>query len=150
MPQSYCNLLYHIVYSTKDRHPWLNGDMRQRVHAYLGGAIRNEGGIALIINGTADHVHLLAKLRQDKAVSDVVRCMKASSSGWIRDNFADLRQFRWQNGYAAFSLSTLQVPKTRQYIANQEEHHKRRSFKEELIALLRANGIEYDERYLWV
>ena len=150
MPQSYCNLLYHIVYSTKDRHPWLTGDTRQRVHAYLGGVIRSEGGIALIINGTTDHVHLLAKLRQDGAVSDVVRNMKANSTNWIRDNFADLDRFRWQNGYAAFSLSTSQVPKTRQYIANQEQHHKKRSFKDEFIALLRANEIEYDERYLWV
>ncbi len=116
----------------------------------MGGAIRKEGGVALIINGTADHVHILAKMRQDKAVSDIARSIKANSSGWIRDNFADLRRFRWQNGYAAFTVSTSQVPRTHYYIANQEEHHKKRSFKEELRALLRANGIEYDERYLWV
>jgi len=85
MARSYCNLLYHIVFSTKDRDPWLEADLRTRCSAYLGGAIRDEGGIALIVNGTYDHVHILAKLRQDKAVSDVVRDVKSNSSGgWFR------------------------------------------------------------------
>ena len=149
MPQSYCSLVYHIVYSTKDRVPWLKGDTVHRVHEYLGGAIRKERGAALIVNGTADHVHLLASLRQDKAVSDVVRAIKSNSSGWLRDNFVNLRRFRWQAGYAAFSVSKSDVPKVRHYIANQEAHHKKRTFKEELVALLQAHRIEYDERYLW-
>ena len=129
MPQSYCSLIYHIVYSTKDRVPWLKGDVLRRVHEYLGGAIRKERGTALIVNGTPDHVHVLASLRQDKAVSDVVRAIKANSSGWLRENFVDLRRFRWQTGYAAFSVSKSDVPKVRRYIANQEEHHKKRTFK---------------------
>ena len=146
MPQSYCSLVYHIVYSTKDRRSWLNGEVRQRAHEYLGGTIRREGGAALIVNGPADHVHILARLRQDKAVSDVVRALKANSSGWLRAKFAD---FREQTGYAAFSVSKSDVPKVRRYIANQEAHHKKRTFKEELVALLQAHRIEYDERYLW-
>jgi putative transposase len=81
MGSSYCNLLYHIVFSTKNREPWLAPDFRRRVHQYLGGAIRDEGGIAMIINGTGEHVHILAKLRQDKALSKLIGEIKANSSG---------------------------------------------------------------------
>jgi putative transposase len=149
MSKSYCNLIYHLVFSTKDRHPWLRNDIRTRTYEYLGGAIRDEGGIALVVGGTTDHVHILAKLRQDKAVSGVLRDIKSNSSGWIHRTFAKLPQFGWQAGYGGFSVSASQVEKVRQYVVKQEEHHKTQSFKEEYIALLDAHGIEYDERYLW-
>ena len=149
MPQSYCSLTYHLVYSTKDRKPWLRDEVRTRTHEYLGGTIRDEGGAALIVGGTSDHVHILARLRQDKAISDVLRDLKSNSSGWIHKTFPNLLQFRWQTGYGAFTVSTSQIEKTRQYILEQETHHKKRSFKEEFIALLKAHTIEYDERSLW-
>ncbi len=149
MPQSYCNLLYHFVFSTKGRQPWLHDETLARAHQYLGGAIRDEGGIALIVGGTSDHVHILAKLHQDKAVSAVIRNIKSNSSGWIHKTFTELPQFGWQAGYGAFTVSASQVEKAREYILKQEEHHKTRSFQEEFIALLKAHGIEYDERYLW-
>ena len=149
MGHSYTNLLYHIVFSTKERRPWLDNEISVRLYEYLGGAIRSEGGTSMGINGCADHVHLLAKLRQDKAVSDVLRTIKANSSGWIHHTFADARGFGWQAGYGAFSVSQSQVDTVRRYIGNQQEHHTRLSFKEEFIALLEANEIEYDVRYLW-
>ena len=149
MSKSYCNLLYHIVFSTKDREPWLRPEMGPRVHQYLGGAIRDEGGIALAVNGTADHVHILAKLRQDKAVSDVLRAIKANSSGWIHDTFRDRIAFHWQSGYGAFTVSQSQVERVRGYVLNQEEHHRIVSYQEEFVALLKAHGLEFDERYLW-
>jgi len=149
MSQSYCNLLYHLVFSTKHREPWLHDDISTRTHKYLGGALRRERGVALIVGGTSDHVHILAKLRQDKPVSDVLRDIKSNSSGWIHETFADLPQFGWQTGYGAFTVSSSQVEKVRRYILKQEQHHKKRSFKDEFIALLDAHGIEYDERYLW-
>jgi putative transposase len=98
MSSSYCNLLYHIVFSTKRREPWLTPEIRARTHEYLGGAIRNEEGIAMIINGTADHVHILAKLRQDKAIPKVVGELKANSSGWISRTFKGAVRFGWQEG----------------------------------------------------
>jgi REP element-mobilizing transposase RayT len=149
MSHTYTNLLYHIVFSTKDRRAWLDEEIAPRLYEYLGGAIRSAGGIAICINGAIDHLHALAKLRQDKAVSDVLRELKANSSGWVHRTFPPLRDFAWQTGYGAFSVSQSQVEKVKGYIANQKVHHQRVSFKEEFIALLEAHGIEYDEKYLW-
>ena len=150
MSHTYTNLLYHIVYSTKDRHPWLDATILSRMCEYLGGAIRDEGGIALLINGMPDHIHILAKLRQDKAVSDVVRDIKANSSGWVHREFPECSQFEWQTGYGAFTVSVSQLEKVREYIRNQVEHHRRMSFREEFVGFLKAHGVEFDERYLWV
>lgn len=149
MAHTYTQLLFHIVFSTKDRHPWLTADIRSRVHDYLGGAIRSEGGHSILIGGVDDHVHLFAKLRQDKAISDIIRNIKANSSGWIHKTFPLLRDFEWQRGYGAFTVSFSQSPKLKTYIANQEEHHKKQSYREECLILLRNHGVEVDEQYLW-
>ena len=111
MAHTYTSLLYQIVYSTKDRHGWLTPDIRGRVHEYLGGAIRKEGGHSIIVGGVEDHVHLFAKLRQDKALSDTIRDIKANSSGWIHEQFPQLRDFAWQRGYGAFTVSGSQSGK---------------------------------------
>jgi len=116
---SYTNLLYHFVFSTKRREPSLHADLRPRLYEYLGGGIRDEKGIALAINGMADHVHILAKLRQDKAVSDMLRGIKANSSGWIHRTSPDLERFAWQEGYGAFSVSQSQVERVKEYIRHQ-------------------------------
>ena len=149
MGHSHTNLVYHIVFSTKGRQPLLTTDIRPRLFDYVGGAIHSEGGAPISINGVADHIHLLVTLRQDKALSDVLRTIKANSSGWIHRTFAGLEGFAWQNGYGAFSVSQSQVERAKYYIANQERHHQRKSFKEEYVALLEAHGISYDEKYLW-
>jgi REP element-mobilizing transposase RayT len=149
MGHSYTNLIYHIVFSTKGRRPRLDSQISIRLYEYLGGAIRSEGGTSLGINGCVDHVHLLARLGQNRAVSDVLRAIKANSSGWIHRSFRGMRDFEWQRGYGAFSVSQSQVGTVQRYIDNQREHHKTLSFKEEFVALLTANGIDYDERYLW-
>ncbi len=149
MPHSYVNLLYHIVFSTKDRQPLITETHETRLYEYIGGTIRGLGGIALQINGVADHVHVLAKLRQDKALSDVLRDLKANASGWLHDVFPELKQFAWQNGYGAFTVSATQVEAVRRYIANQKTHHQQQSFEDEFVQLLKTHDIEYDERYLW-
>ena len=133
---------------TIEREPWLTAAIRPRIHQYLGGAIRNEHGIALIVNGTADHVHILAKLRQDKALSKVIGELKANSSGWVSRTFKQALGFAWQEGYGAFTVSESQVPKVRGYIERQEEHHRSVSFLEEFKVILRAHGLPFDERYL--
>ena len=148
MGQSYTNLLYHIVFSTKDRKPLITIDVQERLYEYMGGIVRGLGGISLGINGMDDHVHLLTKLRADKSVSDVLRDLKANASGWMHDVFPDMRDFAWQRGYGAFTVSASQIEKVREYIANQEKHHREQSFREEFIGLLRKNGVEFDERYL--
>lgn len=151
MPQSYTNLIYHIVFSTKNRHPLITDDVKSRLYDYIGGTIRKQRGIALAINGMSDHVHVLAKLRPDKALSAVLRDLKANSSGWMHDVFPRLRDFSWQNGYGAFTVSASQIEKVREYIANQEKHHQKiGSFRDEFIKLLRANDIDFEEKYLMI
>src|SRR5437867_3232627 len=148
MSQSYTNLLYHISFSTKERRPSITDVHQSRLYDYIGGTIRGLGGISLELNGTEDHVHLLAKLRPDIALSDVLRDLKANASGWMHDVFPELKDFSWQRGYGAFTVSQSNVEEVRHYIARQKEHHKKTSFRDEFIQFLKANGIEYDERYL--
>jgi putative transposase len=149
MPHSYVNLIYHIIFSTKDREPLITNEYQERLYEYIGGIIRAQGGIPLAINGVADHVHILAKLRQDKALSDLIRDFKANASSWMHNIFPEQKDFAWQNGYAAFTVSASQIPEVSRYIANQEQHHQKRSFRDEFIAFLQANEIEFDEKYLW-
>jgi putative transposase len=137
------------VFSTKDREPWLDAELRPRLYEYLSGAVRSEGGFCILANGLADHLHVLARLRQDKAVSDVLRSIKANSSGWVHDVFPKLESFHWQEGYGAFTVSKSQLETVRRYIAGQEGHHRKLTFQEEFLALLEAHEIEYDERYIW-
>jgi putative transposase len=139
------------VFATKNRQPIISDDVKPRLYDYIGGTIRKQGGIALAINGMDDDVHVLAKLRADKAVSDVLRDLKANSSGWMKDVFPELKDFSWQNGYGAFTVSASQIEKVKEYIANQEEHHRKvGSFRDEFIKLLNANEIEFDEKYLLI
>jgi putative transposase len=148
MSQSHVNLLYHIVFSTKDRQPLITEERQPRLYEFLGGLVRKRGGVTFAINGMEDHVHLLARLRQDKPVADLVRDLKAYSSGWMHRVFPELREFAWQNGYGAFTVSASQAKLVAAYIEQQKAHHQASSFEREFISLLRKNEIEYDERYL--
>ena len=150
MAKSYTNLIYHIVFSTKDRQPLITEEQKERLYEYIGGTIRGLGGILLAINGMPDHVHILVKLRPDKSLSSVLRDLKANSSGWMHDVFPDLPDFKWQRGYGAFTVSASQIERVAEYIARQEVHHAKQAFREEFIGLLRANEIEFDETYLFV
>jgi REP element-mobilizing transposase RayT len=149
MAHTYTQLLYHIVFSTKGRKPWLKDKLRKRVHSYLGGAIRGEGGTAILVGGVDDHVHIFALLRPDKTLSDLVRNIKANSSNWIHREFKDLKDFAWQRGYSVFTVSHSQSPKVKNYVANQERHHRKQSFQEEIRGLLRKHGMKFDEEHLW-
>ena len=148
MSQSYTNLLYHLIFSTKDRRPLITSDYELRLYDYLGGIIRGTGGIPLGIGGTEDHVHCLAKLRPDRTLSDVLRDLKAHATGWMHDVFPEASQFSWQRGYGAFTVSQSNVTEVQRYIAQQKQHHKKISFRDEFIQFLKANRIEFDERYL--
>ena len=149
MAHSFTNLLYHLVFSTKERQPWLEQSLRPALWDCLGGIIKAEGGIPLIINGVEDHVHILTKLRPDKSVSNILSDLKSRSSGWVHRTHPNLEAFAWQTGYGAFTVSQSQVEKIRTYIHNQEEHHRRMPFQEELRRLLRKHGQTIDETLLW-
>src|SRR5256885_161101 len=144
---SYTNLLYHIVFATKERAPLITDELRADFHAYLGGTMRGLEGIALEVGGVEDHVHILAKIKPTIAVAEFIKQLKADSSGWA--NKKSRGRFAWQTRYGAFSVSESQVEKVRAYVRNQAEHHRRVSFAEEFKALLKAHHVEFDERYLW-
>jgi REP element-mobilizing transposase RayT len=144
---SYTNLLYHIVFATKERAPLIIAELRPLLHEYLGGTARGLGGAALAVGGIADHVHLMVKIKPTIAVSEFIKQLKANSSGWA--NKQTRGRFAWQSRYGAFSVSESQIEKVRAYILRQEEHHRRVPFEEEFKALLLAHRIEFDERYLW-
>ena len=148
MSQSFTNLLYHLVFSTKDRRPLITLDYQPRLYDYIGGVIRGLGGFSLGIDGVEDHVHVLAKLRPDKALSDVLRDLKANASGWMHDVFPRLADFSWQRGYAAFTVSQSNLQQVQRYLERQKEHHLKVSFRDEFILFLKANEIEFDERYV--
>src|SRR5713226_9848549 len=131
---SYTNLLYHIVFATLERSRLISGEFPCRLHEYLGGIVRGLGGISLGVNGAEDHIHMLAKLHQDLAVSEFVEKVKSNSSGWAENVLPG--GFAWQRGYSAFTVSESQVEKVRRYIANQQIRHKRVTFEEELRTLL--------------
>jgi REP element-mobilizing transposase RayT len=149
MAHTYSDLLLHIVFSTKDRVPSLDSELKARLFPYMGGIVRELGATALLINGPADHVHILVLFPTKTSVSELVGKIKVNSSGWIHREFPNQHTFAWQTGYAVFSVSHSQKSAVLDYIANQEEHHRKMSFKEELLALLKKHEIEYDERYVF-
>ena len=144
---SYTNLLYHIVYGTKNRSPFINDEFKPNLHKYLGGIVNGLNAIPIEINGMADHVHLLVRLKPIISVSEFLQKLKANSSGWARRQ--QRGRFGWQARYGAFSVSESQAPVVRRYIQNQEEHHRKMSFEEEFKTLLRAHRIEFEEKHLW-
>jgi len=148
MPSTHLSLHFHVVFSTKNREPRITAEWRSRLHAYLGGATRNSGGIPEAIGGVADHVHLLLGLPATARLADVVRTIKAVSSKWMHEEAGD-RLFAWQEGYGSFTVSPSHRETVRGYIARQEEHHRKRTFQEEYLELLQRCGVEFDERYLW-
>jgi putative transposase len=123
-------------------------EWRDRLHAYLGGAIRTVGGVPEAIGGTSDHVHLLAGLRATHRLADVLREIKHSSSQWIHETIG-MKEFSWQDGYGAFTVSASKIDEVRSYINSQAEHHRKKTFQEEYIEFLEKSGIEYDEKHLW-
>jgi len=148
MANSYTNCLYHVVFSTKERKPWLTPEVRNRLWPYLGGLARARGMVPLIVGGYSDHTHLLLIIPTTQSPAKSIQEIKANSSKWLHENFSDLAGFGWQEGYGAFTIGESQKENTIRYIANQEEHHRKVSFHEEIIAFMKKNNIEYDEKYL--
>jgi putative transposase len=145
---THLSLHYHLVFSTKERVPSINHEIRERVHAYLGGVVRGMGGTPLEVGGTADHVHLLIGLKATHSLADVLRVVKGDSSRWVHEELG-VPKFGWQEGYGAFTVSASKVRSVREYVRHQQEHHHRRSFQDEYRQFLEKHDIEFDERHLW-
>ena len=150
MPQSLSKVYLHVVFSTKNRVPYLSDrGLRQETHAYLAGACRNLGSPSLIVGGVEDHVHISCFMSRTLTMADFVGELKRESSKWIKTKARSLSDFHWQSGYGIFSISPVHVEDLRKYIADQESHHRRETFKDKFRRLLKKYDIDYDERYVW-
>lgn len=149
MAQSLSCILLHLVFSTKDREPWLDAELRPRAFAYLAVIARDMGCEVYRVGGTADHVHMAIGLTRTLSVADFMKKVKGASSVWIKDHGSGHSGFSWQAGYGAFSLGASQLDVLTRYIDGQEEHHRVRGFQEEYRSFLAKYAVEYDERYVW-
>ncbi len=150
MSQSLAKILAHTVFSTKDRQPFLRDKtLREELHRYLGGILGNLDCQPIIVGGAEDHVHFLCALSRTRDAASVIKETKRASSLWLKTKGPELADFAWQNGYGIFSIGFSQIEAVRDYIASQEEHHRKMSFQDELRELLRRYEVEFDERYVW-
>ena len=145
---SFTRLTFHIAFATKYRKPSTKEEIQERFYKYIGGTLRAKKGQLIEIGGVEDHVHILAGLSPTFAVSDVIRDVKASSSKWMREE-CDIESFQWQKGFGTFTASYDRVEAIRNYIRNQKEHHKTKTFQEEYIEFLERHGIEFQLEYLF-
>ena len=148
MGHTYTALHYHIVFSTKNRASSIRPELQTRLYEYIGGIVRGEKGTLIAIGGIPDHIHLLASFPPTTCVADMSRRIKANSSKWVHENLRGMQAFAWQSGYAAFTVSQSTLGDVEAYILNQQTHHAKLSFKDELLAFLQRHGIPYDERYV--
>ena len=149
MANTYTSLHYHIIFSTKNREPWIRPDVEQRVWSYLGGIVRENDGKPVMSGGIDNHVHLLVGLPPSLAVSKSLQLIKGGSSTWIKEALPGFGGFGWQDGYAAFTVSKSHVPEVVSYISSQREHHRVKGFEEEYRAFLQRHDITFDERYVF-
>jgi len=141
---------YHVVFSTKHREPLINAEIQARLYEYMGGIIRSEEGHLLEIGGVEDHVHLLINLPPKKCLSDLMRVLKSKASGWVKTSFEGQEGFAWQEGFGSFTVSLSNLDQVRDYIRNQREHHRTKTFQEEFRGFLTKHGIDFDEKTIWL
>jgi REP element-mobilizing transposase RayT len=149
MAQSLSKVILHIVFSAKNRQPWLDLDVRPRMHSYLATVCRGLGAELVHVGGVADHVHIVTTLPRTICQAEFIESVKKTSSKWIKARDARYRGFFWQRGYGAFSVSPSQLKTVLKYVEEQQEHHRVRTFQEEYRELLRKHGVDFDERFVW-
>ncbi|HUA65945.1 MAG TPA: IS200/IS605 family transposase [Alphaproteobacteria bacterium] len=149
MPESLSLVLLHVIFSTKDRHPFLNPEFRPKLHAYLATVARNAGCECYRVGGVGDHVHLAIRLSRTLTIARLVENLKTSSSKWLKTESPDLAGFSWQRGYGCFSVGPTDLDSLCAYIDKQPEHHRERTFQDELRMFLKKYGLEYQEAYVW-
>ena len=144
MPGTYSSILLHVVCSTRRRDPSITPQIRGRLLPFMGGIVRDQGGVLMSINAVENHFHGLIRWRTDGTVADLMRHLKSRSSRWVHQTFPGSPQFAWQEGYSVFTVSASQKPVVERYIARQQEHHRRFRFEAELITLLKRHEVQYD------
>ena len=149
MSQSLSNILAHIIFSTKLSKPFIAQTIKNELYSYMASILKDCDCSPIIIGGIEDYVHVLCKLSKTRSMSSVIEDVKKKSSKWIKTRGIEYKNFYWQNGYGSFSIGESQVKTLKEYIQNQEEHHRKKSFKEEFREILNRYGVAYDERYLW-
>ena len=149
MPQSFCQIYCHLVFSTKNREKTLKKEIQETVHKYLAGLLRKKGSEYVLVGGVSDHVHILFQIPKQCAPIEMIETLKKDSSKFVKTLGPDYQKFYWQKGYGMFSIGHTQLDTVKDYILNQETHHKKMSFKQEIIKFLTKYGIEYNEEYLW-
>lgn len=149
MAQSLSSVLIHLIFSTKNREPFITPAIEPELHPYLAKIFRELRSPSLAINGTSDHLHFLFALGRVISIAELVEEVKTGSSKWIKTKGREFRNFHWQRGYGAFSVGQAEVPAVKRYLANQKEHHKRVTFQDEYREFLRMYGVDFDERYVW-
>jgi len=149
MAHSYISVYVHYVFSTKNRQKMITVDLEPRLWAYMGGIARENKMKALAIGGIEDHAHVFLSLPSTLSIAKAIQLIKGGSSHWVHETFPSHRDFEWQEGYGAFSASISHIDDTIAYINNQREHHRKTTFQEEYLAILKKHGIEYDEKYVW-
>jgi REP element-mobilizing transposase RayT len=149
MPQSLSAIYIHLIFSTKERFPYLTDEQIQRdLHAYLGEISKRLDCPPIRVGGVEDHVHLLARFGHTITQAEWIKELKRVSNGWLKTE-AGLRHFQWQAGYADFSVSASQLETVKRYIENQKDHHRRLSYQDEVRKFLKKYSMEWDERYIW-
>lgn len=149
MGHTYAGLTYHLVWSTKERRPFLDADVCTHLAEFIGGVVRKRDGKLLAMGGTANHVHVLLSLPPKTCLSELVRDAKALSSGWLRTTWGELNAFAWQSGYGAFTVSPTRIERVAAYLRDQQDHHRKLTFEEELVRLLDAAGVAYDPEFVF-
>jgi REP element-mobilizing transposase RayT len=149
MPQSLSLVVIHVIFSTKDRIAFIDPQTRTKLHGYLATVARNADCECYRVGGVADHVHLAIRLPRTLTIADLIEQLKTSSSKWMKTQWPDLASFSWQRGYACFSVGPSDLDSLCHYIDNQEEHHRVRTFQDELRVFLKKYGVEFNEAYVW-
>ena len=149
MAHSYISIYIHYIFSTKNRQKIIKPELEERLCPYMGGIAYENKMKALAIGGMEDHAHVFLSLPSTLSISKAIQLVKGGSSTWVSKTFPEFKDFQWQEGYGAFSISISHIDDTVNYIKNQKDHHKKQTFQEEYLAILKKNGIKYDEQYLW-
>jgi REP element-mobilizing transposase RayT len=149
MSHTYSNLLSDVVFSTKERQPLIDAELKPRLLGYMNGIVDETGGKVLSLNAMPDHLHMLWEMPPTSSMSDSMRVLKTNSSRWVHETWNSRKRFAWQTGYAAFSVSRSNVPAVANYIEAQEQHHRKRTFQEEFIELLVKHGVPYDPKFVF-
>ena len=149
MANTFSQIYFHFIFSTKNRIDWISPDIENRVRAYIGGIARKHKMTAIQVGGIDNHAHALIGSPPSLSPSQIAKYLKGDSSKWIHIEFPEMRNFAWQDGYGVFSVSRSEIDRVVRYIQNQREHHSKQTFEDEYLSLLRLHGIEYDDRFLF-